>query len=131
MSAIRVTLRGVPPSLNRFAGRLNSWDYRNEKTMWTQAVEYAVRTSRSRPAHPFERAEVEIMYYFPTAARHDPDNYAGKFLLDGLTKSGVIADDSFAHITLSVGGAVDRKEPRTVITVREVMNDGEKAQNGR
>ncbi len=119
MSGVRITLRGVPPSLNKFAGRENSWDYRTEKRTWTDIVVWAVKSGKQTPEHPFRRAEVEILYYFPTAARHDPDNYAGKFLLDGLTKAGVIEDDSFAHITLAVAGAVDRKNPRTVITVRE------------
>lgn len=118
--AIRIRLRGVPPSLNRFAGRENSWEYRSAKRTWTDAVVWMVNAGRLKPAKPYRRAEVEILYYFPTAARHDPDNYAGKFLLDGLTKAGVIEDDSFTHITLAVAGAVDRKEPRTIITVREV-----------
>lgn len=120
MKALRITLRGVPPSLNRFAGRENSWEYRNEKRMWTESVVWLVRSGSLAPKEPYKRAAVEILYYFPTAARHDPDNYAGKFLLDGLTAAGVIEDDSFAHITLAVAGAVDRKEPRTVITVKEV-----------
>lgn len=120
MSGIRITLRGVPPSLNRFAGRENSWDYRAEKRTWTDIVVCVIKSRKLTPEHPFRRAAVEILYYFPTAARHDPDNYAGKFLLDGLTKAGVIEDDSFSHITLAVAGAVDRENPRTVITVREV-----------
>ena len=120
MRALRITLRGVPPSLNRFAGRENSWEYRTEKRLWTESVAWMVRSGGLKPAKPFKRAAVEILYYFPTAARHDPDNYAGKFILDGLTAAGVIEDDSFAHITLAVAGAVDRKEPRTVITVKEV-----------
>lgn len=120
MRAVRVTLRGVPPSLNRFAGRENSWEYRQTKAQWTDTVQWAVLSAGCAPAKPFRRAAVEILYCFPTAARHDPDNYAGKFLLDGLTRAGVIEDDSFAHITLAVAGAVDRKNPRTVITVKEV-----------
>ena len=124
MNAIRITLKNTPPSLNKFAGRENNWEYRNTKAMWTDNVQWAVMASKQKPPEPFQQAHVEIMYYFPSARRHDPDNYAGKFLLDGLTKAGVIADDSFDHITLSVGGAVDRKEPRTVITVREVTDDG-------
>ena len=36
-----------------------------------------------------------------------------------LTKAGVIVDDSFKHITLALGGDVDQRQPRTVITVTE------------
>ena len=73
-----------------------------------------------RPKEPYRLAEVKILYYFQSARRHDADNYAGKFLLDGLTKAGIILDDDFSHIRLGVAGAVDREEPRTVITVEEI-----------
>lgn len=117
---IRITLNGVPPSLNQFAGRENAWRYRETKERWTAAVQWAVKAARAKPPEPYKRASVELLYYFPTRSRHDPDNYSGKFLLDGLTLAGVIADDSFGCITLSVGGAYDKTNPRTVITVREV-----------
>lgn len=117
---MRITLKGVPPSLNRFAGRQNSWEYRDAKSRWTQLVWAASRASKDRPAKPMERADVEILYYFPTRSRHDADNYSGKFLLDGLTKAGVIVDDDLAHIRTHIAGDYDKREPRTVITVREV-----------
>lgn len=119
---IRLVLKGVPPSLNRFAGRKNEHEYRAEKEKWTRAVYYTAKANKDRPTEPFEKADVEILYYFPDKRRRDPDNYGGKFLLDGLTKAGIIADDSMEHIRLHIGGAADRKEPRTVITVREAEN---------
>ena len=119
---MRIVLRGCPPSLNQFTGRENSWDYRKAKSYWTQLV-WATCLSLKRPAEPYEFADVEIKYYFPTKSRHDADNYAGKFLLDGLTKAGVIIDDDMAHIRLHVAGGYDRKQPRTVITVREETNE--------
>ena len=118
---ILITLRGVPPSLNRFAGRENTNEYRSAKKQWTDAVIWTVRGCRDKPEKPYRMAAVEILYYFPDNRRRDPDNYSGKLLLDGLTKAGVIVDDSFQHITLAVGGDVDRREPRTVIVVREVV----------
>lgn len=118
---MRITLRGCPPSLNQFAGKQNPWDYRNEKAKWTRAVWITCLAAKDKPKTPYELADVEIMYYFPTKTRHDADNYAGKFLLDGLTKAGVIVDDDMSHIRLHVAGSVDRKNPRTVITVREVQ----------
>lgn len=115
MSGLKITIKGVPPSLNKFAGRQNAWDYRECKNAWTQKVwAYALK---QRPPKPFEHAKVVITYYFPTAARHDADNYAGKFLLDGLTKAGVIVDDDLKHISTMIVGMVDRKNPRTVIEV--------------
>lgn len=117
---INLTLRGVPPSLNRFAGRENTWQYRAEKERWTTAVQWAIKAQKAKPPKPFERAAVTIAYYFPDNRRRDPDNYSGKLLLDGLTRGGVIVDDSFSHITLTVTGAVDKKSPRTEIIVRGV-----------
>ena len=108
-----ITLRGVPPSLNRFAGRKNVNAYRTEKDRWTRAVYYTARAAKDRPAEPYQRAEVSIKYYFPDKRRRDPDNYCGKMLMDGLTKAGIIQDDDMAHITLTISGAVDRAAPRT------------------
>lgn len=117
---MRIVVKGVPPSLNRFAGRENSNEYRHEKKVWTDAVSWYARASKDRPSKPYRQAHVEIMYYFPTRVRHDPDNYAGKFILDGLTRAGVIVDDDLDHIHLHIAGRVDRLNPRTVITVKEV-----------
>lgn len=114
---MKITLKGTPPSLNKFMGRKNEWDYRKEKTYWTRAVLYASMAAKDRPEQTIEKAEVCINYFFRTAVRHDADNYCGKFLLDGLTKAKVIADDDFSHISLTVHGHIDRKNPRTEITV--------------
>lgn len=118
---IRITLRGCPPSLNAFAGRQNAQEYRRAKATWTEAVIYSVRALKERPKEPYQLADVEIMYYFPTRGRHDADNYSGKLFMDGFTRSGVIVDDDLAHIRVHVGqGGVDKANPRTVITVREI-----------
>ena len=112
-----ITIKGVPPSINRFAGRQNAWEYRAEKEWWTDAVELACRASKDRPREPWPFAGVEITYFFPDRRRRDADNYAGKFLLDGLTKAGVIVDDDLQHITTVIRGAVDRESPRTQVVI--------------
>lgn len=117
---MKITLKGTPHSLNKYMGRKNEWEYRNEKTIWTRAVLYAAKAAKDRPAQPLEKAEVRIDYFFRTTVRHDADNYCGKFLLDGLTKARVIADDDFSHISLTVQGHVDSKNPRTEITVTKM-----------
>ena len=118
--SIHLALKGVPPSLNRFVGRENAKEYRAEKEQWTNAVLWTIKALRCAPPKPFDRAKVAIRYYFPDNRRRDPDNYGGKLLLDGLTRGGVIADDSFAHVSLSVSGEVDRERPRTEITIEEM-----------
>lgn len=112
-----ITLKNTPPSINRFAGRANVHEYREEKERWTKAVYLTAKAAKTRPRTPYQRAAVEITYFFPNRNRRDPDNFAGKFLLDGLTMAGVIADDDFRHIRLSVAGEYDKHNPRTVIRV--------------
>ena len=41
---MRIILRGVPPSLNAFAGRENTWEYRKAKKEWTEAVQWMCKT---------------------------------------------------------------------------------------
>lgn len=117
---ITLNLKGIPPSLNKFAGRENSWEYRNQKSEWTRLVMMAIKRQNIRLSKPFEHSIVTITYYFPDNRRHDADNYAGKFLLDGLTRGGVIVDDDLKHITTIIVGDIDRGNPHTVITVQEV-----------
>ncbi|MBQ5852213.1 MAG: RusA family crossover junction endodeoxyribonuclease [Lachnospiraceae bacterium] len=110
-------ISGVPSSLNKFAGRMNSWEYRNEKKEWERRVYMACMP---RPKEPVKKAIVKISYYFPTGHRHDPDNYAGKMILDGLVKAGILEDDSFNNIELTIRkGGVDKRRPRTIVRIKE------------
>ena len=54
---------------------------------------------------------------FGSKRRHDPDNYCGKVILDGLTQNGIIADDSFNNIELVLKGSYDKDNPRTEIEI--------------
>lgn len=83
---MKITIPEIPPSLNKYAGRLNGWDYRAEKQRWLQLfVAYCPKCK------PMAKAIVTITYYFPTRHRHDPDNYNGKMLMDGLVHRGYAA----------------------------------------
>lgn len=64
-----------------------------------------------------------IEYQFQDNRRRDPDNYSGKFILDGLTKGGIIRDDSFKHISLTVRAKPTPGPAETTITIREVLDD--------
>lgn len=120
MRSVKLTLKGVPPSLNRFAGRENAKEYRAQKETWTNAVMWTIKAQGCKPPKPFEKSIVTITYFFPDNRRRDPDNYAGKMLLDGLTRGGIIKDDSFDNISLTVCGDIDRAQPRTEIVVQEL-----------
>lgn len=115
---ILIRLPVIPPSFNRVAGR-NEWEYREQKKRITEHVR--LLALQHRPKTPIDKAEVTIRYYFPDARRRDPDNYSGKFLLDGLTKAGIIADDSFQHIALKLEAEIDKKNPRTELWIKEAQ----------
>lgn len=104
----------VPPSLNKFAGRNNTWEYRKLKKQWKDMV---MLLCRPRPAEPIAKAIVRLHYVFPNRIRHDPDNYNGKMILDGLTAAGIIVDDSFDCIKLELSASTESKVSRTVIEV--------------
>lgn len=106
----------IPPSNNRYIGRTNFREYQRMKKEWADLV---ALLCRPRPGKPLAKAVVRLTYYFPTKGRRDPDNYSGKMILDGLTAAGIIADDSFGHITLELRGEYDRENPRTEIEIEE------------
>ena len=112
---MKITIQAIPQSLNRFAGRRNEWEYRKVKAEWKSMV--YIEAKKECPVC-LGKAVVTISYYFPTKARHDPDNYAGKVILDGLTAAGVIRDDSFDCIELRLCGGHDKDNPRTEIDIQ-------------
>lgn len=120
MRKMKITVKGVPPSINEFIGRKNVWEYREAKKGWTWVVKAACMACKDRPKEPFQKALVRIKYFFPTRVRHDADNYSGKFLMDGLTKGGVIVDDDLSHVTTMIEGDYDKKTPRVEITITEL-----------
>lgn len=118
MQEIAVIINDIPPSNNKYMGNSHSFQqYRVEKQKWEWLVRAGVK---NKPFAPIKKAEVKITYYFKDKRRHDPDNYSGKFLLDGLVKSGVLEDDSFSNIDLILKGNYDKKNPRTEIIIKEV-----------
>ena len=113
---LRYVIPDIPPSNNRFKGRKNCWEYRKLKKEWAQT---AAIYCRPKPSAPLSGVTVRITYFFPTRIRHDPDNYNGVFLLDGMVRVGILRDDSFACISLELRGGYDKGNPRTVIEIFE------------
>lgn len=126
---MKITLKGVPPSLNRFNGRQNTWEYRKLKESWTNAAAWAARAVGAGKAPPPEKALVIITYHFRDSRRRDPDNYSGKFLLDGLTRAGAIKDDDFGHIDLMQKQGQPSRTPYTEVEIY-AQNSGTGDVNG-
>lgn len=118
---MKYIIKDIPPSNNKYigtGGRGKNFQYQEEKRMWEWLVRQAV--GKDKPKKPLKRSIVTLTYYFKTKHRRDPDNYSGKFILDGLVKSKVIEDDSFKCIDLQLIGGYDKENPRTEITIKEV-----------
>lgn len=111
---IRYTIPVIPPSINKYIGRNNVYEYRREKAKWKSTVSIFCRP---RPKEPIKKARMTIVFYFPDNRGRDYDNYL-KMLLDGLTGAGIIADDNFKTVPeLVLSGTVDRKAPRIEIEI--------------
>ena len=110
-----IKIPDIPPSLNKYNGRENSWAYRNEKRQWKESVCWLAKGKKR-----FEKARVTLTYHFADRRRRDPDNYCGKFILDGLTAAGVIPDDDFEHIELVIRKGETAKQPWTEVEITEV-----------
>ena len=117
MRELRYVIPEIPPSNNKYIGRNERWTYQEDKKAWADKVFFLCRP---RPPQPINKAVVVLTYYFKDRRRHDPDNYAGKFILDGLVRSGIIVDDSFDHISLILNGRYDKDRPRTEIHIKEL-----------
>jgi len=114
--SIRYIIPFIPPSNNMFKGRENHWQYRELKKEWSEIVS---AYCRPKPTTPLT-GTVTFTYFFNSRRRHDPDNYNGVFILDGLVRAGVLKDDSFECITLKLRGAYDKSNPRTEIEIEEM-----------
>lgn len=113
--SLLIVVDGTPPSNNKYMGNSRDFnEYRREKQLWAWKIKAAIKT---RPGKPLESAIVHIRYFFKTKGRRDPDNFSGKMILDPLVREGILVDDSFANIQLVLSADVDKKNPRTEITI--------------
>lgn len=118
MKTAQITIPGIPPSVNEFM-RWPAIVQHNKALEWAKIVGWAVKASRVTGR--FSKCRVTLVYCFPDNRRRDPDNFAGKFLLDGLRKAGVLEDDDFSHIELQISrGETDSKNPRVKILIEEL-----------
>ena len=110
---MKYTIPRVPPSLNKYAGRENVWEYREQKALWKQLCNVYCRP---RPQEPPRFALVVLTFYFKDKRRRDADNYQ-KMILDGLVAAGIIVDDDFEHCRVLCDGDCDKANVRTEIDI--------------
>lgn len=124
---IKITIADVPPSLNQIIKMSKQgWQvYYKAKKQWTEDISWlAKEKAQELDEAPIDKPVTIIYkYYFPTAHKRDPDNFAAgaKFLLDGLVEGGLLEDDDFEHIpNLKMDTPeIDRDNPRTEIIIMD------------
>lgn len=114
---IAINFDEIPPSNNKFMGKTNRWEYQKQKKHWAELINFQVIKQRI-PKEQIKKSVVTLVHYFPNKIKRDPDNYSGKFILDGLAKANVIEDDSFNNIKLNIEGEYDKNNPRFKILIK-------------
>jgi Holliday junction resolvase RusA-like endonuclease len=113
---IWIQIPELPPSLNVWSRQ--HWTTRSKEVARLSADLTMLRLAHKIPT--VAKPRVQVVYYFPTKRRRDADNYAPKYLLDGLRYSGIIADDNSEVLQLPQPEFhVDRERPRTEIYITE------------
>lgn len=110
---MKIILPLIPPTINKYIGRSNIWEYQNDKKKLSKEVK--MLTIGNNPK--FDYCNVTITYFFKDKRRRDPSNY-DKMLLDALIEANIIVDDSYSVINeFKTLGRVDSKNPRTEIEI--------------
>lgn len=110
---MKIILKFVPPTINKYIGRTNIWQYQTDK----KKIHNAIRMSTIGINPNYDNCEMIITYYFKDRRRHDPSNY-DKFILDGLVEANIIKDDNYSVIRkFTTIGKYDKDNPRTEIEI--------------
>jgi hypothetical protein len=88
------------------------------KQKWKDFIIWFVENKGYTNLH-IEKCEITFTTYYSTNRRHDIDNSTPKFILDGFSESGLIADDDSTHLyKLTLQCGVDKDNPRTEIEIK-------------
>lgn len=110
----------IPPSLNEWKDwhYMMQAKYKEDLTLAISGLKMAFRLPR------YERARIQVDYYFATVRERDTDNYNGKFLIDAIKNSGLIADDNSGVLDLPKPNLkVDKARPRVEVFIWEKKGD--------
>ena len=113
---MKITLELLPPTINKYIGRTNIWQYQSDK----KKIHEAIKMSTIGINPKYSSCNMTIIYYFKDKRRHDPSNY-DKMILDGLVEANIIEDDNYNVIkAFTTIGRYDKDDPRTEIYIDEV-----------
>lgn len=113
---MKIILNFIPPTINKYIGRANIWEYQKDK----KRIHQAVKMSTIGINPKYKSCKMKITYYFKDKKKHDPSNY-DKMLLDGLVEANIIEDDNYGVIKeFTTIGEYDKDNPRVEIDIEEV-----------
>lgn len=114
---MKIIINTLPPTINKYIGRTNLWQYQEDKKAYHQVVK--MQTIGINPR--YEKCKMKITYYFKDKRRHDPSNY-DKMLLDGLVEANIIKDDNYDVIQeFTTIGKYDKENPRVEIELEKII----------
>ena len=112
-----ISIPEIPPSLNVWS----RWHWAKRNRYLNELSRNMTWLAKYAKLPRYDRATVQVVYYFGDLRPRDKDNYSGKFLLDALRHGGIIAEDNSAVLGLPEPDfRVDKVSPRTEIFVWEV-----------
>lgn len=112
---MKITINAIPPTINKYIGRSNIWQYQQDKKAYHKAI--VMSTIGINPK--YDKCRIKVTYYFKDKRRHDPSNY-DKFLLDGLVEANIIKDDNYSVIEeFTTIGKYDKDNPRVEVEIYE------------
>lgn len=109
-------LERVHPSINRWT--LRHWSAKNrEKKDWADTIGWELKVQKLWKKIPAaEVTALTITYFMKENRRRDKDNYAPKFILDGLKEHAAIVDDNSKDLLVDWGfEKLNEKNPYTII----------------
>lgn len=116
METIKLTLPLIPPTINKYIGRSNIFEYQKDK----KKIHEAIRLLTVGKRYNIKKCKMTITYYFKDKRRRDPSNF-DKCLLDGLVEANIIVDDNYGVITeFTTKGGYDKDNPRTEIIIEKM-----------
>ena len=112
------------PILHPYHESINTWMIMKRPMMnalkqkWKNFICYFVEEQGYSNLN-INKCEITQTVYYPNNRRHDIDNSVPKFILDGLTESGMIKDDDMETITkLTLICKKDLHNPRTELKIK-------------
>lgn len=116
---MKITLDFIPPTINKYIGRTNRFEYQKDK----KHIHEMVRLETIGITPMYDKCKITVVYFFKDRRRHDPSNY-DKFLLDGLVEAKIIKDDNYDVIKeFTTRGEYDKNNPRTEIYILPLNGD--------